>query len=280
MLWRPTGRAHMKSHRTRRRMCLRTGESSLESAHTLHSNWWIRATTAMQMGHMTTSHFMQDDGPEMISLEADESVSDLGLELTPLLKDKRVYILVVKDGLWADDNLLQVGDELEKVQGSFLFEIFSTEDLLRRLEERPLELQFSRDPKAPTRKLSHLQQLVAEVTKDASADTTTKKKKGPEEIPLFAYDGDGSLGFKTNGSPPAESVVIKKLDPQGMAAVSGLKVGDELITINEKNITKFDDARLKKALEKRPLKLVFQRGGKKKKKKEEDAGFLGGGLFG
>eukprot|EP00929_Paragymnodinium_shiwhaense_P097990 TRINITY_DN59553_c0_g1_i1.p1 TRINITY_DN59553_c0_g1~~TRINITY_DN59553_c0_g1_i1.p1 ORF type:complete len:329 (+),score=110.63 TRINITY_DN59553_c0_g1_i1:59-988(+) len=205
------------------------------------------------VAHRTTAHFAQEVAAETIEVTADKTVVELGFAPSAL-PPAQVYIKHIEPNSWAEEQGLQIGDELEKLQGVFLFE-YSKQEMKAALKERPLTIQLARDP--ATQRPSFLLRL-------ADQPDVPEEESGAKNVELFAYPGDGDLGLKLDGTPPGETVRVRKVVPQSIAFMNEVKKGDKLVEVNGKVISRYNASKLQKALEKRPVKLIFERSHRKK----------------
>lgn len=166
---------------------------------------------------------------DIFECEAGEDIKELGLMPAAFAPDP-VEIASVTEGSWAAKMGIQAGDMLIKINGTAV-EAMDRKEMKRAMRERPLSLTVSRSP-------------------DDESDFETFECTAPEAVQ--------DLGLYPSAFPP-EAMIIATVTAGSWAESQGIREGDELVEIGERDVQDMTTKETKRAMRDRPLHLVFQR---------------------
>ncbi|CAK9077992.1 unnamed protein product [Durusdinium trenchii] len=194
---------------------------------------------AMQEGAENEFWQPTEKQAESFELLADESVKQLGLDLTGV-PPSSVRIKQVLPDSWADSKGVNAGDELVMVNGS-LTSALTQSQIGTALRHRPLRITMMRSS-----------------SKIRRSSTVSSKVPEGELVSVEATQSDERLGFKPAGKPPGR-VYIEKLFPKSWAEKQGLLLNDVLEEVNGQKLTEISQEELDRLIKLRPLKMLFRR---------------------
>lgn len=167
--------------------------------------------------------------------------SDLGLSFAIGSPSKRGSINETVPGLWAAKNSLLVGDVLTSIDGRNVTDM-NQMDFIWLLKKRPLSLGFSRCDPIPLPPMVPLGTKVTYMSKASLVDEQLGF------VPIMTDDG---------------TFLVASLVPGLWAEKNNVKVGHELLAINNKPVKGMSPTEMMKQLQTRPMYLTLAEGDKK-----------------
>jgi len=232
--------------------------------------------------------FMDGTGAEDVDYQVfqlETSERKLGLKTAGEPPNERVFVADVTPGGWAEDRGVEIGDELLAVAQESLTTM-STEKFFKLLKVRPAHLQFQRavpkgsleaeDPELEASVRKARQPRQEKQTKQQRLEQQVQKER-EEEVrrheeaeqanavednwkEFTAKETIKNMGWVPAGRAPGR-MIVETIVEGSWAETIGIMRGDELVSLNDKEVAQMDDAEFRKRMKKRPLQMVFYRHG-------------------
>eukprot|EP00929_Paragymnodinium_shiwhaense_P008453 TRINITY_DN112405_c0_g1_i1.p1 TRINITY_DN112405_c0_g1~~TRINITY_DN112405_c0_g1_i1.p1 ORF type:complete len:892 (-),score=166.76 TRINITY_DN112405_c0_g1_i1:91-2766(-) len=168
-----------------------------------------------------------EDGGEIYTVYAGQSVGSLGMELS-VLEPKAVIVRYIHSGRWAEKMDVMAGDEISRVNGQDTQEM--TQDaFLRLLRERPLSIKI--------------------------------RRSAAEEFFVRAQGDVDMLGMDCSTTSSDLGMEISDVFRRQWAAFNNLKAGDIIIELNGEKTSKMTTSYFAGMMRVRPLQFKIRRPG-------------------
>eukprot|EP00746_Dinoflagellata_sp_MGD_P138917 gnl/MRDRNA2_/MRDRNA2_72471_c0_seq1.p1 gnl/MRDRNA2_/MRDRNA2_72471_c0~~gnl/MRDRNA2_/MRDRNA2_72471_c0_seq1.p1 ORF type:complete len:1794 (+),score=462.40 gnl/MRDRNA2_/MRDRNA2_72471_c0_seq1:712-5382(+) len=191
----------------------------------------------------------QEAEKEIYEVVADEAVASLGWVPSGLKPGKPIDHVLVKKltaGGWAEQENIQVGDELLSLNGRPVAQMSYDEIVESMKSERPISMKFVGE------------MLADEAPADvAPAALEIAAQYGLEASALLIPGENEMSSFTLSGSPPNDWVVVGTITPGSWAADNGLAEGDILLTIGDSKVESMSEEEMRETLSHCPVTLNF-----------------------